>query len=356
MSHLTPILSQAGLLKNENREARISASTSCPSAHDAMMITILVDSFFRGDGIQSANSLLGRYRFQMRSTFWLTLAVLAVLALAACGDAATATPRPTSTPAPTPTPVPQINEVSFAAIDFGYTGPSSIPAGMTRISLANQGQELHHQQLIKLPDGTSSEDLLAAFAQGPGSLPPPGIESAGGVSVLAPGGSGTATLNIQPGNYVMLCFVPNAEGVPHFALGQAASLTVTEATGPLAAEPDSDLTVDMSDFAYSLSEPITAGVQTIKVTNGGVQDHEAFLVQLAPGATAMDFLAAFEPGAQGPPPGLPLGGFQSIVNGGGGFFTAEFAPGNFALICFVEDVETGAPHAVLGMIEEFTVS
>tara|TARA_B100000315_G_scaffold212017_1_gene209144 strand:+ start:2449 stop:3285 length:837 start_codon:yes stop_codon:yes gene_type:complete len=277
------------------------------------------------------------------------------LALAACGDAATATPRPTSTPLPTPTPVPQINEVSFAAIDFGYTGPSSIPAGMTRMSLTNEGQELHHQQLIKLPEGTSSEDLMAAFAQGPGAPPPPGIESAGGVSVLAPGGSGTATLNLQPGNYVMICFVPNGEGVPHFALGMATPLTVTEATGPLAAEPDSDLTVDMFDFGFKLSEPITAGTHTIEVTNSGPQDHEAFLVQLAPGATALDFMAAFAPGAEGPPPGLPLGGFQSIANGGGGFFTANYAPGNYALVCFVEDVATGAPHAVLGMIEEFTV-
>jgi hypothetical protein len=226
---------------------------------------------------------------------------------------------------------------------------------MTRMSLTNEGQELHHQQLIKLPEGTSSEDLMAAFAQGPGAPPPPGIESAGGVSVLAPGGSGTATLNLQPGNYVMICFVPNGEGVPHFALGMATPLTVTEATGPLAAEPDSDLTVDMFDFGFKLSEPITAGTHTIEVTNSGPQDHEAFLVQLAPGATALDFMAAFAPGAEGPPPGLPLGGFQSIANGGGGFFTANYAPGNYALVCFVEDVATGAPHAVLGMIEEFTV-
>ncbi|MDP6550090.1 MAG: hypothetical protein QF659_08465 [Dehalococcoidia bacterium] len=111
----------------------------------------------------------------------------------------------------------------------------------------------------------------------------------------------------------------------------------------------------MSDFAYSFSEPVSAGVQTIRVTNSGLQDHEAFLVQLAPGATAMDFMAAFEPGAQGPPPGLPLGGLQSVASGGSGFFTANIAPGSFALICFVPDVESGAPHAVLGMISEFTV-
>jgi hypothetical protein len=161
-------------------------------------------------------------------------------------------------------------------------------------------------------------------------------------------------MNLAPGSYAMLCFVPDAEGVPHFALAMATSLTVTEATGPLAAEPDSDLTIDMTNFGYNLSAPISAGTRTIRVTNSGPQDHEVFLVQLAPGATAMDFLAAFEPGAQGPP-GLPLGGLQAIANGGSGFFTVDFTPGNYALICFVEDVETGAPHAVLGMIEEFAV-
>lgn len=286
----------------------------------------------------------------MKPMIWFTLFTFAIVALAACGASATATPPPT------PTPVPQINEVSFTAVDYEFNGPSSIPAGMTRITLANEGQDLHHQQLIKLPDGVTKADLIAAFAAGPGSPPPPGVEAAGGVSVLAPGGNGTATMNLDQGNYVMICLVPDAEGVPHFALGMVSSLTVTAATGPLAAEPDSDLTVEMFDFGYSLSEPITAGVQTIRVTNNGPQDHEAFLVQLAPGASAMDFLAAFAPDAPpGPPPGLPLGGFQSIADSGGGFFTANFAPGNFALICFVEDVDTGAPHAVLGMIEEFTI-
>ncbi|MDP6550089.1 MAG: hypothetical protein QF659_08460 [Dehalococcoidia bacterium] len=161
------------------------------------------------------------------------MAVFAVLALAACGEAAT------------PTPVPQINDVSFGAIDFGYTGPSSIPAGMTRITLANEGKELHHQQLIKLPEGTSSEDLLAAFAAGPGAPPPPGIEFAGGVSALAPGGSGTVIMNLEPGSYAMVCLIPTGEGVPHFALGMATPLTVTVATSPLAAEPDSALTIDV---------------------------------------------------------------------------------------------------------------
>jgi hypothetical protein len=67
-------------------------------------------------------------------------------------------------------------------------------------------------------------------------------------------------------------------------------------------------------------------------------------------------LAAFEPDAPpGPPPGQALGGFQAIGVGGGGTFTINFAPGNYALLCFVEDPASGTPHFALGMVEEFTV-
>ena len=50
-----------------------------------------------------------------------------------------------------------------------------------------------------------------------------------------------------------------------------------------------------------------------------------------------------------------LGGLQAISAGGGGTLRVDFAPGNYAFICFVEDPASGVPHFVLGMVEEFTV-
>ena len=58
------------------------------------------------------------------------------------------------------------------------------------------------------------------------------------------------------------------------------------------------------------------------------------MIQLNPGASVEEFLGAFEPGA---PPGQGRRGFQAIKSGGGGVFTTDFAPGNYALVCFVED-------------------
>ena len=222
------------------------------------------------------------------------LLMLEVALSAACGDSATSTLPPTSTP------VPQINQVSFTAVDYGFNGPESIPAGMTGITLVNEGQDLHHQQLLKLPEGMTAEELLTGFQSGEVGPETPGLLAAGGVGALGPGVTGTATMNLEAGNYVMVCFIPDANSVPHLALGMAKPLNITEATGPLAAEPAPDLDIGMIEFEFEVSAPISAGTQTILVTNDGEQEHEAFLVQLAPGATAQDFVAAFEPDA---PPG-----------------------------------------------------
>ena len=80
------------------------------------------------------------------------------------------------------------------------------------------------------------------------------------------------------------------------------------------------------------------------------------MIQLNPGASVEEFLGAFEPSAPpGPPPGQDRGGVQEVKSGGDSVFTTDFTPGNYALVCFVEEPNTGAPHFALGMIHEFTV-
>ena len=34
------------------------------------------------------------------------------------------------------------------------------------------------------------------------------------------------TMNLEAGTYVLICFIPNPEGVPHIALGMAREFTV----------------------------------------------------------------------------------------------------------------------------------
>jgi hypothetical protein len=117
------------------------------------------------------------------------------------------------------TPAPQINQVSFTAMDYGFSGSQFIPSGMTEMVMTNTGRELHHQQLLTVPEGMATEDLIAGLVSGEAGPPPPGVEAAGSVGAIGPGATGITALNMTAGDYLIVCFIPNAEGVPHMALG-----------------------------------------------------------------------------------------------------------------------------------------
>ncbi len=105
---------------------------------------------------------------------------------------------------------PMINEVAYTAADYHFIGSQFLPSGMTELTLANDGMELHHEQLLSLPEGMTADDLITGLMSGEEGPPPTGLDAAGGVGALNPGLSGSVTLDLAASNYVMVCFVPNA--------------------------------------------------------------------------------------------------------------------------------------------------
>jgi|SRR5579862_7826980 len=273
------------------------------------------------------------------------LSCLAAFAIAACG-------RRTADIATSKSAAGTDRTVTVTATDYVFDAPDQIPSGMTTMRLVNNGHELHHVQLVRLTGGKTAADLSTALNH-PGP-PPPWMVSAGGPNAAAPGGTTEATLMLTPGNYVMLCFIPGADHVPHLAKGMVRPLTVTDVASAANVTPHSDVTITMTDYAFALSSPITAGSHTLQVINQGKQDHEAVLVRLAPGKKASD-LAAWIDNPVGPPPAEPLGGTTAFAVGSGGYVTVDFTPGHYALLCFIPDNQDGKPHAAHGMTQEFTI-
>lgn len=260
------------------------------------------------------------------------------LLLAACGGSA-----------------PEIQQVTFTANEYSFEGPTEIEAGLTRIKLDNQGQELHHAQLIRLEQGRSMQDLAAAMEEGHA---PEWVSFEGGASVAVPGDGTSAVVDLEPGSYVLTCVIPDNEGTPHAQHGMVMPLQVTEDGAGEAQPPEADITMTLRDFEFELSSQPSEGEHTFHVVNEGPQPHEVAVVELAPGATAEQFMAAMEPGAEteGPPPGMPIGGLQVIEPDAEGYFTVNLESGReYLLICFHPDPDSGAPHAALGMMQTVSV-
>lgn len=250
-------------------------------------------------------------------------------------------------------PVP--NVLTVVTAEYRFTLPSSsIPAGLTTVRLVNSGAEFHHVQLIRLVDGKSFADFTAALQAG-GPFPAWAVP-AGGPNPSAPGlPESSVTLRLEPGPYALVCFIPSADGMPHVAKGMVASLDVV-AEGAVAGNPTGDVEMVLTDYAFGLAAPMTAGPHDIHVANQASQPHEVVLVRLAEGATGMAFPEWADGGMKGPPPATMIGGVSAIATGQSASFPVDLAPGRYALICFVPDAKDGKPHFVHGMVQEFTIS
>jgi uncharacterized cupredoxin-like copper-binding protein len=267
------------------------------------------------------------------------LTLVLIVLTTACQDQAKAAP---------------LNVVTFVATDYAFAGPDTIPAGWTHLRLENQGPDYHHIQLVKLPAGQSIEDLVAALQESP--IMPSWAEHYGGPNPPEAGAISEAIVRLEPGSYALICTVPDKEGRSHVQHGMVKGLTVWPSTNGVAVEPEADVTLDMFDFGFSLSQPLAAGRQLVRTVNSGEQPHEVFLARLAPGKDVSDFLASFAPDV--PPEAhdwQAAGGISVIEPGDDGYFFVDLAPGRYLLICFAPDHHSGAPHFVSGMAEVITV-
>ncbi len=249
------------------------------------------------------------------------------------------------------------NVVNITATEYKFDAPESIPAGLTTFRMTDAGAELHHASLIKLDSGKTLADFQAGMkAMKPGTPPPGWVIPAGGPNAVTPGSTSELTVVLEPGNYVMVCFIPDAKGVPHVMSGMMKGLTVTPNPNANMTEPAADVIVTLRDYKFDFSTPLTAGKHTLKIETAPGQPHEFTLFQLAAGKTLADLMKYLEIGMKGEPPGMPIGGVAGVAAGKPSFFAVDLKPGDYALVCFLEDARDGKPHFAHGMAQQLKVS
>lgn len=253
--------------------------------------------------------------------------------------------------APAPPLKPAI--VTVHASEFAFAAPKSVSAGTITFRMVNDGKQLHHVAIVKLLNGKTVDDFMAAMKK-PGP-PPAWIVAVGGPNAVVPGQSTDATLTLEPGNYALVCFIPSpGDPTPHVMKGMISALTVTPGSAPSVNVP-ADVNIRMSDYRFALSKPLTAGRHVIKVTNDAAQDHEVLFVKLPPGVTAAGVAEWVEAGMKGPPLAMPMGGVSPIARGRSNTIALDLTPGTYGMICFLPDAKDGKPHSVHGMTAQFEV-
>ena len=199
------------------------------------------------------------------------------------------------------------NTLQITERDYEFELDGSVEAGSVSIAVENKGEEFHEIAMGKLVDGQTVEDARAALeaANEDTENPLEGIvdddsviDELGGVQ--APGTAYTITGDdIEAGEYVLLCFIPNSEGTPHTSMGMVTGFTVGE--GDVSDVPDPDVTYTISGTGLDGPTQLDRGTTSIEIVNDSSTSREISLLKITEGRTVEDVVAFFEAADEGPP-------------------------------------------------------
>lgn len=120
------------------------------------------------------------------------------------------------------TRTPHVDGRIVAADGPGWAGSSSMPAkGTFLFKNAASTHVLHFVQMQQVKEGTTVEEVLASFQSDSQEIPPWALPGVMSTDVLSQGRSMTVDYDLPPGQYVVVCFMPDPkmDGMPHALMG-----------------------------------------------------------------------------------------------------------------------------------------
>lgn len=272
------------------------------------------------------------------------------------------------------------NLVEVVATGLHFDAPDFIPAGWTTFRFRNETGGTHFVILEKMPffDGEQKtvedsqaevvpvfQNFMDLFAGVPLSFPAAGLALpawysgvvfTGGPGLIAPRGTAETTVFLEPGTYVMECYV-KTNGVFHSVDGMIDQIVVTDEPSR-AREPRSTLRATVSTTGgIEVEGELRPGRHTIAVHFTDQAAYAHFLghdVHLAriENDTDLDALATWMnwavPGElETPAPAAFLGGVQDMPAGSTAYFEVLLRPGRYA---FIAEVPGPAAEGMLQIV------
>lgn len=269
--------------------------------------------------------------------------------------------------------------VELSTTDHAFHAPAKIPSGWITFRLKNEGEEPHFFNLMVLPEGKTYDDVTREVVTPfhvlndqyrAGTI---GSEEMleeldrrvpdwfwaayhdlirGGVGITSPGRTSQSTVKLEPGTYVMECYVVSPEGKFHNQLGMLRPLIVTDEPSG-AQPPEADVAMTLSNYQIAVEGELTSGKHTVRVEvveePEGLLGHDVHLARLEEGiepvevAEWMDWVTAM----QSPAPVEFLGGAEHVPVGYSSYISVDLQPGRYVWV--------SEGYGTRGVIEVFTV-
>ncbi len=109
-------------------------------------------------------------------------------------------------------------------VDYGFAAARAFRAGKQHVRIVNDAVQPHEIVIFKLLPGKTAADLYQWQMSLEG---PPPAQLIGGTVGLAQSTEALVELDLEPGNYVFTCFIPDAKSSkPHFMHGMSMAVVV----------------------------------------------------------------------------------------------------------------------------------
>lgn len=267
------------------------------------------------------------------------------------------------------------NVLPLEVVGMTFSGPDTVKSGWTTVRITNDGGMTHFGLVYKLPDGVDAEmvdeevvrrfqasltarlagddaeadRLLAGMPEWVG-----GLTWLGGPGMIANGVVGEATMYLEPGNYIVECYV-KTNGVQHNfnpepgEFGMVHPFTVLAEEGGMA-EPEANVTLELRNDGYRIADgQFQAGANSVRARfveqslYNGFVGHDAHVFRIEDG-TDVDAAAKwvdFFPidGQQTPAPAKFVGGIHDMPEGSTGYFTLQLEPGRYGIAAEIPDTQ-----------------
>jgi hypothetical protein len=258
--------------------------------------------------------------------------------------------------------------VDVIARDLTLVAPDTVAPGWTTFRFTNTSPMVHFAVVERMPDGVGlaeqQEEVAPLFQEGFDLLTAGDADGAmaafgalpdwfgeivfmGGPGLLSPGGTADASVHLEPGTYLLECYV-KTDGVFHSYHPEPGVVAMVHEfvvagppTGATAPEEDVRVTISTED-GISVEGTLLPGRRTVAVTFVDQTVHENFVghdvhvARMENGITLEAIEAWMDwtrpEGLQSPSPVRFVGGINEMPAGTTGYFTADFQAGDYVWV------------------------